>query len=144
MRKLSALAAITSAAAIAAVGLAGTASAYDGETAKGIITIPQRSAYARPSTTSEVLDQLGRNEDVDVLCIAFGSSITRDPFDDPVWFKVGQSGTEVGYVHRSVDGALPRPTRRAAGTANTPMPSPWSLFPEAPERTGNPVNHTEG
>ncbi len=101
MRKLAALATITTAAAIAAVGLAGTASAYDGETATGIITTPQTSAYARPSTTSEVLDQLDRNEEVDVLCIAFGASITRDPYEDPVWFKVGQSGTEVGYVHRT-------------------------------------------
>ena len=191
MRRLAALATITTAGAIAAVGLAGTASAYDGETAKGMITAPT-SAYARPSIESEVLDQLDRNEEVDVLCVTtiapIGQRPVRQPgvvqgrsvrhrtrlrphqlheagrrlterrpaqvlIDRPTatrrrgssrshrHFRVGATRTR---VHRSMDGGAPPPHPPSSRYLHDPGAVMVVLVPEVPERTGTPVNHTEG
>lgn len=91
MRKLIAIATLSTAAIAGGAVLAGTASAA-GPT--GVIKRPATS-YISPSTVSQPVHHLIPNTSVDVLCFTEGQEI----YGNHVWFRIRKDGQN-GFVHR--------------------------------------------
>jgi hypothetical protein len=95
MRKIAALTAISGAAALGGLAIAGSASAESPNETYGTIT-QATTSYSNPTSESIVVHELVPNQNVLVRCSIDGESIGGN--DD--WYRIGRDD-QLGFVHAS-------------------------------------------